>query len=100
MLASDTTSFSTSVSYTHLPVNEWNAGNKEEAVLKVESWYSWNSLDDYENNIISIQNAYLGKRNNDYSTDATANSFSSVVKSLNPKLDELLRAQILSLIHI
>ena len=78
------------------PVNEWNAGNKEEAVLKVESWYSWNSLDDYENNIISIQNAYLGKRNNDYSTDATANSFSSVVKSLNPKLDELLRAQIIT----
>ena len=78
------------------PVNEWNAGNKEEAVLKVESWYSWNSLDDYENNIISIQNAYLGKRDNDYSTDATANSFSSVVKSLNPKLDELLRAQIIT----
>lgn len=78
------------------PVNEWNAGNKDEAVLKVESWYSWNSLDDYENNIISIQNAYLGKRNNDYSTDATANSFSSVVKSLNPKLDELLRAQIIT----
>jgi uncharacterized iron-regulated protein len=26
----------------------------------VESWYSWHSLDDYQNNIRSIQNAYLG----------------------------------------
>ena len=78
------------------PVSKYKAGNIQEAIYAVESWYSWNSLDDYENNIISIQNAYLGKRNNDYSTDATANSFSSVVKSLNPKLDELLRAQIIT----
>ncbi len=28
-------------------------------VTKVESWYSWHSLDDYENNIVSIRNAYL-----------------------------------------
>ncbi len=26
---------------------------------KVESWYSWNSLTDYEGNIVSIKNAYL-----------------------------------------
>ncbi|MDR2809507.1 MAG: hypothetical protein LBB84_02985 [Tannerellaceae bacterium] len=26
----------------------------------VESWYSWHSLDDYQNNIRSIKNAYLG----------------------------------------
>jgi uncharacterized iron-regulated protein len=26
----------------------------------VESWYSWHSLDDYQNNILSIKNAYLG----------------------------------------
>jgi hypothetical protein len=29
-------------------------------VYAVESWYSWNSLEDYENNIISIENTYLG----------------------------------------
>ncbi len=32
---------------------------EEQATEKVESWYSWHSLDDYENNIISIRNAYL-----------------------------------------
>ncbi len=31
----------------------------ERATEKVESWYSWHSLDDYENNIISIKNGYL-----------------------------------------
>ncbi len=29
-------------------------------VLDVESWYSWNSLTDFKNNIISIEDAYLG----------------------------------------
>ncbi|MCG6186280.1 imelysin family protein [Maribellus maritimus] len=29
-------------------------------VLDVESWYSWNSLTDFKNNIRSIENAYLG----------------------------------------
>lgn len=29
-------------------------------VLDVESWYSWNSLDDFQNNIRSIENVYLG----------------------------------------
>jgi uncharacterized iron-regulated protein len=28
--------------------------------MDVESWYSWHSLDDYQNNIRSIKNAYLG----------------------------------------
>lgn len=32
---------------------------KSQNVLDVESWYSWNSLDDFVNNIISVQNAYL-----------------------------------------
>lgn len=30
------------------------------ALYQVESWYSWNSLIDYENNIISIENSYFG----------------------------------------
>lgn len=29
-------------------------------VLQVESWYSWNSLDDFTDNIRSIENAYMG----------------------------------------
>jgi uncharacterized iron-regulated protein len=32
----------------------------EQNTNKVESWYSWHSLDDYTNNILSIKNAYLG----------------------------------------
>ncbi|MDR0364760.1 MAG: peptidase M75 [Bacteroidales bacterium] len=29
-------------------------------VLQVESWYSWNSLDDFTNNIVGIENSYMG----------------------------------------
>lgn len=81
------------------PVNLWNKGDKENAVLAVESWYSWNSLDDYVNNIVSIQNCYLGRKISydfaDGSDDnIAANSFSNLVKKVNPKLDELLRKQI------
>ena len=36
--------------------------NYNQAVLEVESWYSWNSLDDYRNNIVSIRNSYFGGR--------------------------------------
>ena len=42
------------------PVDKWNSGDKEGGVLAVESWYSWNSLDDYTDNIYSIRNAYYG----------------------------------------
>ena len=33
-------------------------------VLSVESWYSWNSLTDFQNNIRSIQDAYNGNYSN------------------------------------
>jgi putative iron-regulated protein len=33
-------------------------------VLSVESWFSWNSLTDYKNNINSIENAYTGGYHN------------------------------------
>ena len=29
-------------------------------VYEVESWFSWNSLTDFQNNIRSIQNSYIG----------------------------------------
>lgn len=57
---------------------------KSGEVLDVESWYSWNSITDFADNIRSIQNAYLGgvegKR------DANA-SLSSQVKKINSSLD-------------
>ena len=43
------------------PADKWAAGDKRGAVLAVESWYSWHSIDDYTNNIRSIRNVYYGK---------------------------------------
>jgi uncharacterized iron-regulated protein len=61
------------------------------AVLEVESWYSWHSLDDYKNNIISIKNAYYGGRD---ATSPQTNSLSAFVKTKNPQLDEKIKAKI------
>jgi predicted lipoprotein len=66
------------------PYNLWGEGDHESAVLQVESWYSWNSLEDYENNIVSIENSYLGGRSDN--RDA-ATSFSAMVKSVDEALD-------------
>lgn len=91
------------------PIDKWNAGNKTQAVLAVESWYSWHSRDDYRNNIASIRNSYFG------TTDGTvsAKSLSAAVKKANAELDAKVVAAIekaadaiyaipqpLSLIHI
>ncbi len=60
--------------------------DKTAGVLAVESWYSWNSLTDYTNNIISIENAYLGGRPGNRHT-----SVSDLVKSVNPDADTQLK---------
>jgi uncharacterized iron-regulated protein len=60
-------------------------------VEEVESWYSWHSLDDYTNNIISIKNAYFG------GIDANApktNSLSAYVAGKNASLDSQVKAKI------
>jgi predicted lipoprotein len=46
------------------PRDLWEAGKYTEAVYAVESWYSWHSIDDYSNNILSIRNAFNGTRDN------------------------------------
>jgi putative iron-regulated protein len=61
-------------------------GDLEQAVLDVESWYSWNSIDDYANNIVSIRNSYFGGRGKT-AANASANSLSAFVKSKNTALD-------------
>lgn len=65
------------------PIDKWSAGNKTQAVLAVESWYSWHSRDDYRNNIASIRNSYFG------TTDGTVGdkSLSAAVKKANAELD-------------
>lgn len=52
-------------------------------VLDVESWFSWNSLTDFQNNIISIENSYLGG----YAVDARGVSLSEFVKEKDADLD-------------
>ncbi|KAA6316707.1 Iron-regulated protein A [termite gut metagenome] len=60
-------------------------------VEDVESWYSWHSLDDYQNNIHSIKNAYLGGRDDN---SRTATSLSGYVKERNPELDANIKSKI------
>jgi hypothetical protein len=50
----------------------------------VESWYSWHSLDDYQNNILSIKNAYLGGMDNGTRETATLSSY---LAEANKQLD-------------
>ncbi len=63
------------------------SGKRDQAVLEVESWYSWNSITDYSDNIISIRNTYFGNRIKDDWTTISANSISKFVASKNADLD-------------
>lgn len=58
---------------------------------KVESWYSWHSLDDYTNNILSIKNAYLGGMDDNSRTPV---SLSTYIKSKDAQLDADIRSKI------
>jgi len=60
-------------------------------VEEVESWYSWHSLDDYQNNIQSIKNAYLGGVDNNSRTTVSLSSY--VVKKY-PETDKNIKAKI------
>lgn len=73
------------------PYDYWKKGDKEVAVLEVESWYSWNSLVDYEDNIVSIENSYMGGRRGNRDD---ASSFSALVRSVDADLDKRVQAQI------
>ncbi|MDR0667956.1 MAG: hypothetical protein LBF90_04990 [Prevotellaceae bacterium] len=64
------------------------ASNKVE---EVESWYSWHSLLDYEDNIVSVRNAYFGSRG---ATAPVANSLSAFVAGADSDLDARIKAGI------
>ncbi len=66
------------------PLNKWNNGQQTEALYSVESWYSWHSRDDYQNNIRSIRNAYYGSRDG----SVASSSLSSLVASVNSDKDK------------
>ncbi len=63
-----------------------NSGN----VLDVESWFSWNSLTDFTNNIHSVENCYL----NGYDGSTPGASLSDAVAELDADLDMEVKAQI------
>jgi len=60
-------------------------------VEDVESWYSWHSLDDYTNNILSIKNAYLGGMGDN---SRNTNSLSAYFATKNPELDKQIKEKI------
>ena len=63
-----------------------NSGN----VLDVESWYSWNSIADFTDNIRSVRNAYYG------SLDGTVNnnSLAAYMNKVNASIDSNVRSAI------
>ncbi len=54
------------------PRDLWESGEYVDAVLAVESWFSFHSRDDYSNNILSIRNAIKGTRDGSEATASLA----------------------------
>lgn len=65
------------------PVNSQN-------VLDVESWYSWNSIADFTDNIRSVRNIYYGTLDGTVSSNSMAN----YINKMNPTLDNNVRTAI------
>lgn len=63
-----------------------NSGN----VLDVESWYSWNSIADFTDNIRSVRNAYYGSLDGSVGN----NSMAAYVNKVNSSLDSNVRKAI------
>ena len=63
---------------------------KSQNVLDVESWFSWNSLTDFTNNVRSIENAYI----NGYNGSTPGTSLSAFVKAANPTIDTKVKTKI------
>ena len=63
-----------------------NSGN----VLDVESWYSWNSIADFTDNIYSVRNVYFGSLNG----EVNSNSMAAYMNKENATLDYAVRAAI------
>lgn len=61
------------------PLALYEDGQTTAALYAVESWYSWHSIDDYSNNILSIRNSYYGVLSYD---DAGATNVTPATNSL------------------
>lgn len=72
------------------PRDLWEAKKYTEAVYAVESWYSYHSIDDYSNNILSIRNAFNGTCNGSEATSSIA----AYLKKNNNALYEQTKSEI------
>ena len=61
-----------------------NSGN----VLDVESWYSWNSIADFTDNIRSVRNIYYGSLDGSVNTNSMAAYMNKVDASLDKEVRE------------
>ncbi len=69
-----------------------NSGN----VLDVESWYSWNSIADFTDNMRSVRNIYFGSLDG----KVNANSLAAYLNKANPSLDNKVRSAIDNAINV
>lgn len=65
---------------------------KEKTTKNLESRFSHSSLDDFKNNIRSVENAYLAKAAE--SSASSGKSLSNLVAQTDPKLDEQVKSEI------
>jgi predicted lipoprotein len=61
---------------------------KSKNVLEVESWYSWNSLTDFKNNLRSLENSYKGGYDSDSRGASLETYFESNNKELGDKINK------------
>lgn len=72
------------------PYDLYKSGQTTKALYAVESWYSWHSIDDYSNNILSVRNAYYGTRDGRKAN----NSLVTLIEANNATLDAQVREAI------
>lgn len=72
----------------------------EKGLLSVESWYSWNSITDYSNNIKGVKNCYLGSLDGKINASSLSALVKKVDASLDTKVQEKINAAIASIENI
>lgn len=81
------------------PLALYESGQTTEALYAVESWYSWHSIDDYSNNILSIRNSYYGVKSYNDAGDATVTPASNSLYTLISVKDSEINAEMVAAIN-
>lgn len=74
------------------PIQKYNDNQITAALYAVESWYSWHSIDDYSNNILSIRNAYYGTRDGSVSENSISKFVETNKSELNTTVVDAINA--------